>query len=328
MKCIISPFDSCYKNIAGEEYFMSTFDDDIFYLYINSPSIIIGKNQNAYSEINRKYVSDNDIKVVRRLSGGGAVYHDSGNLNFSFMVKNDNRDIDVVFHDYAKPILHALRCLGANASFSGRNDLVIEDKKISGNAQYRSSSKILQHGTLLFDSDLTAISNALNVSPVKYQDKSVKSVKSRVANIKDYLSSEITLKDFTDTIVKAVVDEMPDAQLYELTESDISMISSLAEKKYSTWEWVYGSTPKFTYKNVSRFDKGTIEIQLNVESGIIDNVTIYGDFFGVGEIEELTDSFKGLAYDKTIIGKAIANIDIEHYVWGLEKDVFLDCFFD
>src|SRR5690554_2986904 len=136
MKCIISPFDSCYKNIAGEEYFMSTFDDDIFYLYINSPSIIIGRNQNAYSEINQEYVSENDIKVVRRLSGGGAVYHDSGNLNFSFMVKNDDRDIDEVFHDYSTPILHALRSLGANANFSGRNDLVIDDKKISGNAQY------------------------------------------------------------------------------------------------------------------------------------------------------------------------------------------------
>jgi len=323
MKCIISPFDSCYKNIAGEEYFMSTFDDDIFYLYINSPSIIIGRNQNAYSEINQEYVSENDIKVVRRLSGGGAVYHDSGNLNFSFMVKNDDRDIDEVFHDYSTPILHALRSLGANANFSGRNDLVIDDKKISGNAQYRSSSKILQHGTLLFNSDLTAIANALNVSPIKYQDKSVKSVKSRVANIKDFLANGITLNDFTNTIISSVFDVMPDAQLYKLTQSDISAIEDLAAKKYSTWEWVYGNTPKFTYRNIFRFDKGTIEVQLNVVSGIIDDLTIYGDFFGVGEIKGLTNRFIGLPYDIAKVEKLVADIDIDHYIWGLEKDIFL-----
>jgi lipoate-protein ligase A len=328
MKCIITPFDSCYRNIAGEEYFMSTFNDDVFYLYINSPSIIIGRNQNAYSEINQDYVSKHNIKVVRRLSGGGAVYHDFGNLNFSFIVKNDDRDIDVVFHDYTKPILHALRCLGANASFSGRNDLVIEEKKISGNAQYRSSEKILQHGTLLFDSDLTAISNALNVSPIKYKDKSVKSVQSRVANIRDFLVDKISLKDFTNAILEAVFDEMPDAQLYKLSESDIFAILDLAENKYSTWEWVYGNTPKFTYNNIFRFDKGTIELQLNVVSGIINGLAIYGDFFGVGEIKELTKHFIGLQYDKTIIKQAIANIDVGHYIWGLEKDALLDGFFD
>lgn len=328
MKCIISPFDSCYKNIAGEEYFMSTFNDDVFYLYINLPSIIIGKNQNAYSEINQEYVSKHDIKVVRRLSGGGAVYHDSGNLNFSFMVKNDDRDIDVVFHDYARPILHALRCLGADASFFGRNDLVINDKKISGNAQYRSPRKILQHGTLLFDSDLTAISNALNVSPIKYQGKSVKSVKSRVVNIRDFLTSEITMSDFKNAILKSVFEEISDAQLYELTESDILAISDLAEKKYSTWEWVYGNTPKFTYKNVFRFDKGTIEVQLNVLSGIIDNLTIYGDFFGVGEIKEFTDNFIGLPYNKATIEKRMADMDLGHYIWGLERNTLLNSFFE
>ncbi len=327
MKCIISPFNSCYKNIAGEEYFLSTFDDDIFYLYINSPSIIIGKNQNAYSEINQKYVTDNDIFVVRRLSGGGAVYHDSGNLNFSFIVKNDNRDIQLIFHDYAKPILAALHELGVDACFSGRNDLVVGDKKISGNAQYRSSDKILQHGTLLFNSDLTAIANALNVSPAKYQDRSTKSVKSRVANICEFLSEEISMDVFVETILKTVINEVPDANLYRLTESDVTAITALADRKYSTWEWVYGVTPKFTYQNVFRFDKGTIELCLNVESGIIKGFTIYGDFFGAEDIKELTNVFIDLPYNRARIEKSASGINIGHYIWGLEQNVLIDNLF-
>jgi len=327
MKCFISPFNKCYMNIASEEYFMSTYDDDIFYLYINSPCIVIGKNQNAYAEINHKYVTEHKIDVVRRLSGGGAVYHDWGNLNFGFIAKNDEKEIAAVFHDYTVPILKVLQQLGANADFSGRNDLVIDGKKISGNAQYRTAHKVLQHGTLLFQSDLSAVSNALNVSPLKYQDKSTKSVKSRVANISEFLSEDISLDDLADAILNEILEEIPGAQRYQLTDADQSAITALADNKYSTWEWVYGNSPKFTYRNLFRFEKGTLELRLNVVSGIIKELTIYGDFFGDGEIEELTEALIDLPYERTCIVNAISDKNIGYYIWGLEKEVFIDGLF-
>lgn len=327
MRCIISPFNNCYQNIASEEYFMSVFDEDIFYLYINSPCIVIGKNQNAYAEINQKYVAEHNIDVVRRLSGGGAVYHDFGNLNFGFIVKNDGKDISAVFHNYTIPILTVLQQLGVNASFSGRNDLVIEEKKISGNAQYRTAGKVLQHGTLLFQSDLAALSNALNVSPLKYQDKSTKSVKSRVTNISEFLSEKISLTDLADAILKEVLEWIPEACPYQLTDADQVEITALADNKYSTWKWVYGNSPKFTYRSLFRFDKGTLEVCLNVVSGVIKELAIYGDFFGDGKLEEFTEALIGLPYERAAVAAAISDKTIDYYVWGLEKEVFLDGFF-
>ncbi len=327
MKCIISPFNSCYQNIASEEYFMSEFNEDVFYLYINSPCIVIGKNQNAYAEVNQRYVAERNIDVVRRQSGGGAVYHDYGNLNYGFIVKDAGKDIGAVFRDYTMPILEVLQDYGANADFSGRNDLVINGKKISGNAQFRAAGKVLQHGTLLVQSDLAAISNALNVSPIKYNDKSTKSVKSRISNINEFLSEKITMAQLTNAILSKVLKEIPEARLYELSESDRSTVENLAANKYSTWEWVYGNSPKFTYRNLFRFDKGTLELRLNVESGVIREIVIYGDFFGDGVIEDLTRKLTGIPYDRTSVEKALQDKEIGYYIWGLEKEVLIDSFF-
>jgi lipoate-protein ligase A len=176
-------------NIASEEYLMTTFDDDMFYLYTNSPSIIVGSHQNTYAEIDHDFVAKNDINAVRRRSGGGAVYHDFGNLNYGFIFKNSGRDIDDIFKEFTRPILSALNNLGVHAEFSGRNDLTIDGAKFSGTAQWHKAGKALIHGTLLFDSDLTVLSKALNASALKFRDKGVKSVRSRVTNIRPHLKT-------------------------------------------------------------------------------------------------------------------------------------------
>jgi len=327
MKCIISPFNSCYMNIGSEEYFLSHFDDDIFYLYINSPSIIVGRHQNTYSEINQEYVRANGIDVVRRQSGGGAVYHDHGNLNYGFIAQNKGRDINEVFREFTVPIIKVLQKLGVDASFSGRNDLVIDDKKISGVAQYHNGNKILLHGTLLFSSDMSKVSQSLNADPRKFQDKSVKSVKSRVTNISPYLAQSLSIEQFTSILAKEVISQFPGSEIYELTMQDKEEIQKLADNKYATWEWVYGNSPNFTYWSELKYEKGILDIGLNVESGVIKDLTVYGDFFGTKDIDEMTSQFIGVPYEKDAVEAALAPLQLTDYIYELPKKLFIESLF-
>ncbi|PKM85501.1 MAG: lipoate--protein ligase [Firmicutes bacterium HGW-Firmicutes-11] len=327
MKCMISPFSSCYYNIASEEYFMSQFDEDVFYLYINSPCIVVGRHQNASAEINQTYVHEQKIEVVRRQSGGGAVYHDHGNLNYGFITKAKGQEIDEVFREFTLPILNVLKKMGANASFSGRNDLVIEDKKISGVAQYHSGGKVLLHGTLLFDSDLTKLAAALNADPRKFQDKSVKSVKSRVSNIRPFLPDTHSIEEFTTTIIQEVLAQFPDARMYEYTDLDKAGIKRLAEEKYSSWDWVYGTSPRFSYNHVLKYEKGLLDIGLTVASGSIEEIAFYGDFFGTKEIDDLVKSLIGTPYHRESVEKALTDVVLDDYIFGLSKELFTDSLF-
>lgn len=327
MKCIISPFNICYKNIASEEYYLSKFDDDLFYLYINSPSIIVGRHQNTYSEINQEYTKEHNIDVVRRQSGGGAVYHDLGNLNYGFITKSKGLDINEVFRQLSQPIVHVLQMLGADAKFSGRNDLVIDDKKISGIAQYHTRDKVLLHGTLLFDSDMSQVSASLNVDPRKFQDKSVKSVKSRVTNIKPYLTELITIDQFASTIVANIIDQFPGSSMYDLSREDMEEIEKLAATKYSTWQWVYGNSPKFTYQHALKYEKGILDFGLHVESGIIEDIIIYGDFFSKKDMNDLYDLLRKLPYDPIAVTAALEHVTLDDYLFGLSKEQFIEGLF-
>ena len=327
MKCIINPFSSCFLNIASEEYFLSNFDDDIFYLYINSPCIVVGRYQNTYSEINQDYVRDNHIDVVRRQSGGGAVYHDHGNLNYGFIFRNTGKDIDTVFREFTQPIIGTLKKLGANASFSGRNDLVIGNKKISGVAQFHTSEKVLLHGTLLFDSDLGNVAKSLNADPRKFQDKSTKSVKSRVANIRPFLSRPITIEELMSQIVEDVRLAFPGAKTYQLTKADQNEIKKIAEEKYTTWEWVYGCSPKFTCQHSVRYDNGILDVGLNVESGMIVGIDIFGDFFIKKDIGEVKQCLTNIPYEQESVETALRNIHLEDYIFKLTNEVFVDSLF-
>lgn len=312
-------------NLAIEEYVLKNMDiekDSFLLFYINQPSIIIGKNQNTIEEINTDYVEENEIIVVRRLSGGGAVYHDLGNLNFSFLTKDDGDS----FHNYKKftqPVVDALGKMGVNAELSGRNDILAEGRKVSGNAQFSTKGRMFSHGTLMFDTEIDAVVSALKVKKDKIESKGIKSIRSRVANISEFLTEPMTIEQFRLEILKSVFGGEENIQYYELTEQDWENIYQLSKERYQTWEWNYGKSPRFNIQKTHRFPSGGIDIRLEVNKGLIEDATIFGDFFGVGDVEEVVQLLIGTQYDRTAIGKVLVDIDIPTYFGGVTKEEFL-----
>jgi lipoate---protein ligase len=319
-------------NLALEEYVVKYMDpkEDYVILWQNEPSVIIGRNQNTIEEINVKYIKDNNIHVVRRLSGGGAVYHDLGNLNFTFIVKSSS-DVVSNFRKFTEPVVNALKSFGVNAEFSGRNDITIDGKKFSGNAQYYYGDRLLHHGTILFNSDLTVVQDALNVKPDKIESKGVKSVRSRVANIYPYLKKEISLEDFKAAMLKLLMqDKNYMEKEYTLTEKDLSVIRELMEKRYSLWQWNYGQSPEFNIEKGKRFAGGKLDLRFNVKGGnesTISHIKILGDFFGKKEITELESKLVGTLYKEDNVRKLLNSLDFENYFVGITMDDFIDCMF-
>ncbi|MGM0838694.1 MAG: lipoate--protein ligase [Bacillota bacterium] len=311
-------------NLAIEEYALKNLaiEDTYLLFYINEPSIIIGKNQNSVEEINTKYVEENGIHVVRRLSGGGAVYHDHGNLNFSFITKDDGES----FHNFKKftaPVVEALKSLGVDAEMSGRNDILAQGRKISGNAQFSTKGRMFSHGTLLFDSEIEHVVSALNVKKDKIESKGIKSIRSRVANIKEFLKEDITIEQFRQLLLEAIF-KSKDIPTYELTEEDWKNIHELSIERYQNWDWNYGKSPKFNLQHSHRFPVGQIDIRLDVTKGKIENCKIYGDFFGVGDVSEMEDLLTGVKYEKAQIAQAIETVDVKHYFGNITREEFLD----
>ena len=301
-------------NLAIEEYALKNLGEDDSYLlfYINEPSIIIGKNQNTIEEINTEYVESNGIKVVRRLSGGGAVYHDLGNLNFSFITKDDGNS----FHNFQKftePVIKALEKMGVKAEISGRNDIMAEGRKISGNAQFSTKGKMFSHGTLLFNSEMDHIVSALKVRKDKIESKGIKSIRSRVANISEFLKEPMTIEQFRLELLKNIFEGASEIPEYVLTEEDWKKIYELSKERYQTWDWNYGKSPKFNVQNSKRFPVGLIEFRLEVSKGIIESCKIYGDFFGVGDVADIEKKLIGVLYEKEAITEALKEFDLKHY---------------
>ncbi|MGE7667283.1 lipoate--protein ligase [Ureibacillus composti] len=312
-------------NLAIEEYILKNLDieqDSYLLFYINQPSIIIGRNQNTIEEINTDYVEDNGVIVVRRLSGGGAVYHDLGNLNFSFITKDDGES----FHNYKKftqPVVDALAKLGVQAELSGRNDILAEGRKVSGNAQYATKGRMFSHGTLMFNLNIDAVVDALKVKKDKIESKGIKSVRSRVTNILPFLKEEITIEQFKLEILKSIFGDEDQINYYELTDEDWEKIHEISRNRYQTWEWNYGKSPRFNIQKTERFPSGGIDIRLEVNKGIIEEAKIYGDFFGVGEVTDIEQLLIGVPYSREAIGEKLGDIDIAHYFGGITKEDFL-----
>lgn len=306
-------------NLAIETYLLKekVFDEAAVFFYINEPSVIIGRNQNTVEEINADYVKEHDIQVVRRLSGGGAVYHDLGNLNFSFILPDTEEFMD--FATLTKPIVDALTALGIqDVALSGRNDLVIGDKKFSGNAMYRSGDRMFCHGTLLFDSDLSVVNDVLHVDETKLKKKGVASVRSRVTNIKEHLPEDkqsMTIEDFQDALLKMLfyTDDISSIPVYVLTDEDMEHIEKIKETRYDSWEWNYGASPDFNLRAAHRFDSGQVEVRFLLRQNTIEEAYIYGDFFGSADVEEIETALVGISFTKEAIQKALAPFEMQDY---------------
>ncbi len=313
-------------NLALEQYVFDNLDknENYFMLWQNDNAIIVGKHQNTVAEINAEYTKENNIKVVRRLSGGGAVYHDLGNLNFTFIVSAGGGYEQFNFSDFCKPIIELLNSLGVNAVLNGRNDMSIEGKKFSGNSQYAKRGRIMHHGTIMFDSDLDIVGNSLVVSKDKIQSKGVTSIRSRVTNIKPHMQTDVSIEEFKRLLANHVFKgaEVPQ---YHLTEEDIKKIEALASEKYRTWDWNYGSSPKYSVIKERRFEGvGGITVCMDVENGIIKDFDIYGDYFGNGDKSNLKEILVGKQLKKDVIEDSLKDICIGDYINKLEKDEFID----
>jgi len=313
-------------NLALEEYALRHFgeEDDYLLFYINEPSIIIGRNQNTLEEINDEYVRKNGIHVVRRMSGGGAVYHDLGNLNFSFITKYKKEKLNN-FLKFNEPVIQILNEMGVPAEMSGRNDILANGRKISGNAQFSTGKRMFSHGTLLYCTDLDEVKHALNVKMSKIQSKGHKSVRSRVANIIEFLDdNRMPVAEFRQRILDGLYREKEHFETYKLTEEEWQAIHKLKENKYGNWDWNFGKSPKFNIQRTKRFPAGEIDLRLDVQKGRIENLTIYGDFFGEKPVREIEDLLAGVRYDPEEIVSALQPIDTGRYFGKIGKEEVLN----
>lgn len=322
MRYIISDNTDAYFNLASEEYLLKHTEEDIFYLWRNDNAIIVGTNQNALSEINVEYVKEKDIKVVRRLTGGGAVYHDLGNINYTFIENNKKGFND--FRGFCEPITKALNEMGVEAEFSGRNDMTIQGKKFSGTAQCKHKERVMHHGTLLFSSKKADISGALKPRDIKFTGKSVKSVASRITNISEHLEEDMDVLTFRDRVMTSVAGGL--SQVTPFTEEEVIAIEKLREEKYATWDWNFGQSPKFSMTKEGRFQGGTLEVTLEVKKGIIEEIRIYGDFFGTKNIGLLEEKLKGLAHQEDVLLKALKEAPLSDYMVHVSEEEFVSLF--
>ena len=305
------------QNLSLEEYAIRTLlgDEDILYFYINASAIIIGRNQNTSEEIATDVVAEKGIQVVRRVSGGGAVYHDQGNLNFSFMTRQVNERFNR-YDTFNGPVLAVLHDMGIPAELSGRNDILVEGRKISGNAQFAASDRMLSHGTLLVDSDLDAVTAALRPKPGKVESKGVKSIRSRVANINEFLRTPITAVELRARIIAKIYGTSDRTAIPTITLSaaDIHGVAAMRASRYDNWEWNYGRNPAANVQRSHRFPAGEVDVRLDIQNNHIAAAAIYGDFMGQRDVTELAALLVGVEYSHAGISSALHGVDVGIYV--------------
>ena len=307
-------------NLAVEEYVFASLPRDRMYvmLWQNDHAIIIGKHQNTLAEINESYVKEQGIRVVRRLSGGGAVYHDMGNLNFTVIADAEGDALD--FGRFCDIVIRALAKVGIHAERNGRNDMTIDGKKFSGNAQYIRQGRVMHHGTILFDSNMSVLSGALQVDPSKIQAKGIKSVRSRVTNVRPCLPEDMTLPQFREILLQSILEQFP-GEAYHLTQADLAAIQAMKQQRYDTWQWNFGHSPACTVTKKQRIEGcGTVEAYIDMDKGCVRGISFRGDFFAAEDPSQLAIALEGCPLEEAALMQRLQNYDISRYFMGLNLE--------
>lgn len=316
-------------NLAAEQYVFDALprDRSYFMLWQNRNAVIVGKYQNTAAELNAAYIKEHGVQVVRRLSGGGAVYHDLGNLNFSFITDAGSMEkLDLSL--FCRPVIRTLQKLGVPAELNGRNDMTVDGKKFSGNSQYRRQGRVLHHGTLLFSSDLEAVTRALHVDAEKLSGKGVSSVRSRVANLRDYLPPEIGLADFRALLLREMLSGTPGEE-YRFSEAELCAIKEIREERYARWDWNYGLSPAAQIEKKRRVEGcGSVGVYLTTEAGRICELSFRGDFFSSREPELLSEKLIGVPLREDALADALRDTDVGLYLQGMSREALIQILLD
>lgn len=326
MKIIDQRTTDPYFNLALEEYLLRQCEGDFFMLWRNSPCIVVGRNQNTLAEINYDYVREHEIPVVRRQTGGGAVFHDFGNINYTFIQEGGTDH----FSDYAlycRPVIEVLQSLGVPAELSGRNDLLIEGKKFSGNAQCAYHGRMMHHGCIMFNANVNNLADALRVNPLKIQSKGIKSVRSRVTNIAEHLPAPLTMEEFSIRVLDKIEQENPGSERYSLPPEEVEAVNALREGKYSTWEWNFGYKKEFSFHKDSYFSGGLLDVRMDIAQDRIAEVRIFGDYFGRRDVAEAEDALRGKPYSPGEVRACLESLPIGEYFSGISIDELVSAFF-
>lgn len=316
MRFLTNPSTDPWYNMSFDEYCLEQYpsNDCFFYLWRNRPSVIIGLNQNAYSEVNLAWLDANGILLARRVTGGGAVYHDLQNLNYTIIGRDASPE----------PVVEALRSLGVPAELTGRNDIFVEGRKVSGYARRLWRDRQIIHGTLMYDVDLDTLARALDVPGSKLSVKGVVSVRSRVANLKDYLPQFASLD-----ALQAALQEILAAGDGELPFGDErrAAVRRLSEEKFSTWEWIYGQSREADLVRRGRLACGTVEVRLCLDRGRLTAVEFGGDFLGALPASALADRLVGLRFERSVLQETLDAAEVNQYFDGVSPEALLDLIF-
>lgn len=326
MLCVKNEITDPYFNLAAEEYFLKNSRQEFLMFYINDPSVIVGKHQNTYAEINLDFIRNNHIKVVRRISGGGTVWHDHGNLNFSFIRNGKEGDL-VNFLKYSAPILEILHKLGLNAEFKGKNSITVNSLKISGMAEHIHKNRVLHHGTLLVKSDLSALAEALRTDSEKYSSKAVKSVRSRTANISDFLGKKLEIRELGNEIINHVAANNPVSDFYDPSASDHIAIQQLIHDKYSTWEWNFGYSPDYIFNRNAEISGYNLDIFLRVEKGLIVEAKLSGAIFPDSAVKKLESILMQRKHEENTIFEIMNQDDFKKFLHPSDMKNLIKSFF-
>lgn len=326
MLFVDNPSPDPWFNLAAEEYLLRQFDNEITMLWRSHPSVIVGKHQNTLAEINLAYVMRNNIPVIRRLSGGGTVFHDPGNINFTFIKRAEKGNM-VNFREHTEPVIAFLQSLGVDARFEGKNDLRVNGFKISGNAEHVHKDKVLHHGTLLFDADLTQLNEAIKGKEQNFRSKAVRSIRSKVANIAELLPQKITREEFLGNLRSFFLDSSPWISLYTFSPTDVSNIKELVKSKYDTWDWNFGYSPAYTFENTGNINGNDITVHINVEKGVMNHVAIKGKQ-QILVSDRLSGMLAGKPHRPDVLEEAIISSGVfEEFDWERNKWSLLELFF-